>query len=457
MKILASVACMAMAAAVSAQALQDTSTHREPPAPVHETDVLLEWNERALSLAMAEDRLLTLKGVRTAAMMHIAIHDAINSIRRTYDAYTFRADGVGADPIVAAAQAAYEVLLAQYPDHAAQLQADLRGWQGAASSDRARHSAVELGKAAAAAILARREGDGWNYEATYEWQPSAAGVYSEFREHSGTPEGFVFGTGWWHTKPFALRSADQFRVAPPPAIDSDEYAAAFEEVKVMGRAESPARTLDQTHQAMWWKDFVENSHNRLARDLIAAHRLDLWAAARLLALLNISVVDAYISSFESKFFYNHWRPYTAIRWADRDGNARTEPDAQWNNTHRHTYAFPSYPSAHGTACAAAMKVMADTFGDRKPFTMKTPEVDAAGPMSEKIAMEPATRSFDSFAAAAMECAMSRVYLGIHFRYDSIAGNRLGAQVGDYVIQHLLCASDDQRRRCVKSVHGCECR
>jgi hypothetical protein len=144
-----------------------------------------------------------------------------------------------------------------------------------------------------------------------------------------------------------------------------------------------------------------------------------------------------VSVFDNKFFYNHRRPYTAIRWAANDGNPQTVPEETWTNTHRHTYAFPSYPSAHGTACAAAMTVIADTFGDDYPFTMATPAVDIAGPFSGKIEMKPPTRDFQNFDEAAKECAMSRVYLGIHFRYDSIEGNKLGKRIGEYVRANYL--------------------
>ena len=106
-------------------------------------------------------------------------------------------------------------------------------------------------------------------------------------------------------------------------------------------------------------------------------------AVRLFALLNMSIFDAYVSSFYNKFLYNHWRPYTAIRWAEHDGNSDTEPELTWSNTHHHTYAFPSYPSAHGTACGAAMTVIADTFGDKMAFDMTTEQVDIGGPFSEK--------------------------------------------------------------------------
>jgi membrane-associated phospholipid phosphatase len=395
---------------------------------------VVEWNAQLLATAEAEDGFMTLKGVRTAAMMHLAMHDALNAIRREYAPYALQMDAPDADPIAAAAQAAHEIVLSQYPKQAAQWQ-DLLNRSQADGATRQR--SVELGKAAAKAVLASRKDDKWDSQAEYRFHPMGPGVYAEFREHSGTPEGFVFGAGWATVKPFALLRPDQFRVGPPPAIDSRQYAAAFDEVKDVGAFASRTRTADQTHLAMWWKEFVEASHNRLARDLVVRDRLEPRRAARLFALLNMSIFDGYVSSFDSKFFYNHWRPYTAIHWADKDGNPATELDAQWDNLHKHTYAFPSYPSAHGTVCGAAMTVMADTFGEKRKIWMQTREVDKAGPMSGKIAMNPPTRSFASFPAAALECAMSRVYLGIHFRYDSVAGNELGRNVGGYVLEKYL--------------------
>jgi hypothetical protein len=372
--------------------------------------------------------------------MHLAMHDALNAIQRDYapyalKPYALKTDVSDADPVVALSQAAYEIAANQYPKQARQWQEILD--RTAAASGAARQRALELGKAAAAAVLDSRTGDRWDQRAEYRFHPLGPGVYAEFRAHSGTPEGFVFGAGYGGVKPFALARPDQFRVGPPPAIDSSEYAAAFAEVKEVGSYASRTRTSDQTQLAMWWKEFAEASHNRLARELVERDRLAPRRAVRLFALLNMAIFDGYVSSFDSKFFYNHWRPYTAIRWADQDGNPATEPDKQWDNLHRHTYAFPSYPSAHGTVCGAAMMVMADTFGEQRQFTMRTPQVDQAGPMSGKIEMEPAARSFASFPQAALECAMSRVYLGIHFRYDSIAGNELGTRVGRHAVENYL--------------------
>ena len=167
-----------------------------------------------------------------------------------------------------------------------------------------------------------------------------------------------------------LRSQDQFRSPPPPNINSAQYTKAFNEVKEYGSSESKVRTKDQAHLAMWWKDFVENSHNRLARQLVIKENLELWETARVFALLNMTIYDAYVNVFDNKFYYNHWRPYTAIRWAANDENPNTEADTEWNNLHKHTYAFPSYPSAHGTASTAAMTVFANTMGTGNIYSFK---------------------------------------------------------------------------------------
>ncbi|NNF28139.1 MAG: vanadium-dependent haloperoxidase [Gemmatimonadetes bacterium] len=406
---------------------------RSSTGPGASAEVVTSWNARILEIGESVDGFLTLKGVRTAAMAHLAMNDALAAIQPRYEPYTWRGRAENADPVEAASEAAYAVALAQYPDFAAELTDERARWTatvGAGPPD-------DVGTAAARAVLARREGDDWNVDAAYQWHPMGPGVYAEFNEHSGTPEGFVFGAGWAIAVPFALDDPGQFRSPPPPAIDDPEYARAFNEVKAVGAAQSEMRTEDQAHLAMWWKEFVEKSHNRLARELTKKEELDLWDAARLFALLNASIFDGYVASFDAKFHYNHWRPYTAIRWASNDGNPATEEDPTWTNLHDHTYAFPSYPSAHGTVCAAAMTVMEDAFGQAYPFDMTIREVDSRGPLSEKVTMDPAVRSFRSFYDAAMECSFSRVYLGIHFRYDSDAGTELGLNVGRQVLERLL--------------------
>lgn len=397
----------------------------------------IEWNETVLEIAEAEDGFLTLKGLRTVTMMHIAMHDALSSINGEYEIYAYGGVAPGANPVVAASQAAFVVAADQYPDQQGRLAAIRDQWLRDIDAGESQQTGKQLGNAAASAILAYRKGDGWDAEAEYRWHPMAPGVYAEFKEHSGTPQGFIFGAGWAKARGFALERPNQFRAPPPPEISSDGYTQAFNEVKEIGRFQSMSRTPDQTHIALWWKDFAENSHNRLARDLIEKESLPLHEAVRLLALLNMAIFDGYVSSFDNKFHYNHWRPYTAIRWAENDGNPNTLPEETWTNTHRHTYAFPSYPSAHGTACAAAMTAFDDVFGKDKAFTMRIPMVDVAGPFSGKIEMRPPTRDFESFSEAAMQCGLSRIYLGIHFRYDSVEGVRLGEKVGRNVVENYL--------------------
>lgn len=405
----------------------------------YNSDIIVSWNKKIFELAVAEDKLLTLKGLRTAAMMHIAIHDALNSIEQKYKRYSFDGEMVKANPVAAVVYAAYEVAVNQYPDKQKLLDKELQKWLMQINDSKDIEEGKKLGKLCANSILTKRLNDKWNGEAEYMWHPMGPGVYAEFNEHSGTPEGFIFGAGWAKVEPFMLPEQDYFRSPPPPVINSDEYTKAFNEVKEVGRFESKSRTKDQTHLAMWWKDFVENSHNSLARYLVKKEKLDMWEAARVFALLNVTVFDAYVSVFENKFFYNHWRPYTAIRWAANDGNPDTEPDTTWNNLHKHTYAFPSYPSAHGCASTAAMTVLAYTLGvgNNYTFTMTTEEVDKAGPFSEKIKMDPPTRKFNSFLNAGMEAAMSRIYLGIHFRYDSEEGYKLGKQIGEFANKNFL--------------------
>ena len=401
------------------------------------SEILQDWNQKVMEIAIEEDGLLTLKGLRTTTMMHLAIHDVLNAIVPKYTSYGFDKSSQVTKPLAASAHAAYTIALDAYPEQKEELEGLLNKW---ISKDPTNDSnAKNLGEASALAILEARIGDAWNGEAEYTWHPMAPGVYAEFNEHSGTPEGFIFGSGWAKAQPFMLPAQDHFRSPPPPEINSAAYTTAFNEVKEVGRTDSETRTADQAHLAMWWKDFVENSHNRLARQLVEKEQLNLWDSARLFALMNMAVYDAYINVFDNKFHYNHWRPYTAIRWAEHDENPNTEADTEWNNLHLHTYAFPSYPSAHGTASSAAMTTLAETLGkgDNYGFTMVTEEVDSAGPFSEKLKMNPPTRSFESFSEAGLEASLSRIYLGIHFRYDSEEGHRLGTEIGNYANQNFL--------------------
>ena len=405
----------------------------------YSAELVISWNDKIIQYAIEEDNLFTLKGVRTVAMMDVAMHDALNSIIAKYTTYAYKGEASKANPIAATAQAAYEVAVSQYPDKKDELVQELNYWLNSVNDEDLKKEGILLGKKSAKKILKVRNNDTWNEQSEYTWHPMSPGVYAEFNEHSGTPEGFIFGAGWSKAKTFLLTDSDHFRSPPPPLINSEEYTKAFNEVKEVGATVSTTRTKDQAHFAMWWKEFVEISLNRLANDLIIKEKLNLWEATRSMALLNMTIYDAYVCVFDNKFFYNHWRPYTAIRWAANDENPNTEPDLEWNTLHNHTYAFPSYPSAHGAGSGAGMTILAKTLGlgDNYSFTMVVPEVDSSGPMSKKMKMDPPERTFNSFSEAALEGAMSRLYLGIHFRYDSEEGNKLGVKIGEYASQNFL--------------------
>jgi hypothetical protein len=405
-----------------------------PTAEATQTDDMLpgtaivQWNQLAYEIAFAEDQFLTFKGQRALAMMHLAQHDALNSIARRFEPYATKRSAPRADPISAAAHAAHDVLVAQYPAARAEIDA-LAAQQLAthASDPHLRKLGIELGRTAAAAILELRKGDGWETAGTYEYA-TGPGAYQT------TPDwrGFVVHPGLAQAKPFMLKSAAQFRPPGPPPLASKAYARAFDEVKKFGALDSSVRTADQSGYAIWWMEFSEGLVNRLARVLASDKQLGLWTTARLFALMNAALVDTYVAVWDSKYGFNHWRPYTAIREAAGDGNPLTQPDTQWNSL-RPAPPFPEYVSAHAAGCACTLAILAEEFGRNTPIT----------PDSLTAPAGMRTRSFKSFRAAAEECADSRVRLGFHFRYSTDAGQELGLRTASYAIQHYLKRQDSR--------------
>jgi hypothetical protein len=379
------------------------------------------WNQTVYEIAFDEDKFFTFKGHRAQAMMHIAMHDALNAVIPLYRRYAYRGKDFFAHPIAAAAQAAHDVVLSQYPGEQARLDAELANWLSQIPSEPRKTRGITLGQQSAAAILALRMGDGWDFQGSYTFLPGV-GAYQT------TPpfNGFVFQPGFRYARPFGLLAPSQFRPGPPPPLSSVEYAAAYNEVKDFGRVDSVLRTADQTLYAIWWMEFAEGSVNRLARQLVTQRGTHLWQSARLFALLNMSFFDGYAAVWDSKFEYNHWRPYTAIREAALDGNAATDADPAWEPL-RTTPPHPEYVSAHSASCGASFDILRRTLGDDLPFTMGTTTAPPGMP----------TRSFTSFTAAAAECADSRVRLGWHFRYATNAGLELGRAVSRWLVENHL--------------------
>ena len=395
--------------------------------------VVLDWNQAAHQVIKAADGYDNpLTASRSLAMTHLAMHDAVNSVKRRYATYavgepaTQRRGGArGSDEAaaaVAASAAAHDLLLALYPTQKDLLRSTLDQTLHDAGIGTEVAEAVATGQRAAAAVLAKRADDGSQGAEDYR-EGSAPGNY---RFVPGTD--FILMPHWRKVQPFALRSPDQFRVAPPPALGSAEYTEAFNEVKAGGSdAASAARTPDQSHYAAFWYEFSDAGWNRVARVVAREHKQDIWERARTFALLNVAMADSYIAGWDSKLHHDFWRPVTAIREAASDGDPATQPDAGWNSF-LPTPPIQDHPSTHSALGAAAATVLAHAFNrDALKFGFSSPTAVAANPQ----------RSFTSFSQAARENADSRVRAGLHFRFATTQGLLLGQRVGGHAVTTLL--------------------
>ena len=363
---------------------------------------------------------------RVLAMVHLAMHDAVNAARPRYRPYAYEPHidetRAPADAAVAAAVAAHDVLAALYPKQKELVRVTLDSTLLDAGIGATVEAGKKHGAAAAAAMLARRANDGSTADEAY--QPG-----TRPGEYQYTP-GFDFlaAPHWRAVTPFTMRAPDQFRVVAPPALTSAQYTRDFNEVKATGsKAADAQRSVDQTQYAAYWYEFSDAGWNRIARSVARTKPQDLWQRARTFALLNAVMADAYIAGWDSKMHYNLWRPVTAIQQAARDGNDATSADAGWAPL-LPTPPVQDYPSTHSALGAAAATVLAQSFGsDRVAFTMASPSALPEAP----------SRSFASFSSAAKENADSRVRAGLHFRFATTAGLQLGEQIGQQALKNTL--------------------
>lgn len=395
---------------------------KKPLLSGYSNKVILDWNQVAYEAMGGATYQHSLLAAHINAMVHLAMHDALNAVAPAYQTYALKREDSGAEPIVAAASAAHAVLTASFPAKKAMLDSALtQSLIGISTGDRFNRG-VALGKDAATAILTLRKDDGAQQDPIAPVAPSnQSGVYQAV-----APFNFIFAPFWSQMKPFGLQRPDQFRVAPQPALNSQTYADAFQEVKTMGVKNSKTRSADQTAYAMFWYEFSEAGWNRVARTVAADRKLDLLATARLFALVDVALADSYTAGWDSKFHYNFWRPLTAIRAAETDGNNGTTADANWEPL-LPTPPVQDYPSTHSALGNAAATVLANMLGDKTSFSMTSPTADPAN----------AKRSFTSFSQAAQENADSRVMVGIHFRFSCVAGLDLGSKVGQWTVANLL--------------------
>lgn len=373
----------------------------------------IHWNRLATEITGHALPLDPLSESRILAIVHLAMHDAVNTVDPRFATYAHAetaTSGGSADAAVAAA--AYTALRGLLPEHTGQLEAEFATRTHLVSDARIRNRGIAAGRRAASQILAMRKDDG--AADAIAW--AAGKLPGEYRP---TPPDFTpaaFGH-WGAIRPFALSSSKQFRPGPPPTVGSLQAAAEVAEVRAIGSAVSTRRTFEQSEIACFWYEASTQGWNRIAREVGATQGLDLWEHVRLLALVNVAMADGFIGGFEAKYHYNYWRPATAIRESG---------ESEWSNF-LPTPPVPDYPSTHTVLGAAAAAAMAHCFGsDYVSFTM------TSGQPYPHIA-----RRFWSFSQAAQENGASRVFAGIHFTTAVRAGYQQGMEIGAWAAENIL--------------------
>ena len=391
------------------------------------TNPVVQWNRNLLGIVRTPGaQPSTIHPTRSFAVMHAAIYDAVNAIDGTHRPYLVQLQNVspGASQEAAAASAAHEVLVSLYPNLRATLDAKFQESLAQITDGSAKDQGLAIGQLAADQIVALRSNDGSNTAPTPHVFGTTPGAYQKTPPNFPNP---VF-TQWPQVTPFALQFAGQFRPGPPPDLTSSAYTDAFNEVKAFGIARSTAATTDQALAGRFWNGAIQNYWNEIAQQTTLANNLTTAQSARLFALMNLTFADSVIAFYDAKYTYDFWRPITAIRAADQDNNPDTTPDPNWLPEVGNTTPDPSYPGAHAVISAAGATVL-DAFFARDNFNFSVTSEVLAG----------VQRSFTSFSSAADEASVSRIFAGVHFRTDLTAGQQLGNEVANYVVEHFLTA------------------
>ncbi|MFV0383540.1 Ig-like domain-containing protein, partial [Paracoccus sp. (in: a-proteobacteria)] len=385
---------------------------------------VLVWNDIALE-AIAGNAELATKASRVLAMQSVAVFDVIAALD---DAPAFLVDESavsGSNLNAAVAQASHAVLSYAFPAFQSQLDLYLAEALAAVPDGAGKTAGIALGRTVADKVIAIRDGDGWN---DFRTLPGSA-TAGEWRETGPLFEPAV-DPQWAVMDPWVLQGPEQFRAPEPPALGSAAYADAVNAVREIGAADSATRSADQTEAALFWKDgrgteTTPGHWNSIATDLMRDEGTGSTEAARALAILNVSVADAMIATWDVKYTSRLWRPEDAIRLADTDGNPLTTADPDWQPL-AIAPAHPDYVSGHSAASGAAAEALTALFGTHA-FT------------TESLGLAGVERSFDSFWQAAQENAASREWAGIHFAFSNKAGLELGSDVAGWA----LAAFDDR--------------
>jgi hypothetical protein len=372
-------------------------------------DAVSEWNVRACDL-IGTTNLDTPTGNRILAIMHTAVYEAVNAITKKYPAGDLKLDAAGGASVDAAvAGASRAVLVKLVPSKAMDVEVAFQKVMAAIPDGRSKDLGLSIGEKAAAAVLAARSEDG--FVAPESYRPYAvAGVY--------VPTTVPLVSNWPQRKPWLMTSPNQFRPGPPPDLKSDVWARDYNEIKAIGRKSNSTRTSEQTAIATFWEATGAAIYHGLVRSVADLPGRDETRNARLFMAVTQATDDAMIAVFDAKYHYNFWRPITAIRNGDIDGNDATERDASWTpfiNTPMH----PEYPCAHCIVSGAIGTVLEAEIGNAKVPILATVSNTANN----------AKRTWMKIEDIIQEVANGRIYDGVHFRTSTEVGTAMGRQIG----------------------------
>jgi len=379
-------------------------------------DVIMDWNAKADAVAI-DKQILNAANARGQAMLHVAMFEAVNAIDRRYAPYKLNlvADR-GVSREAAAASAAHDVLLALYPDQKSDLAATLAtSLAGIAESD-AKSKGVELGRKAAAGIIALRTDDGTSAPESYR-PVTTSGVY--------VPTAMPIESSSGKMTPWAMSSGSQFRPAAPPALNSEVWTRDLNEIREVGSSTSTRRTAEQTTMARFWFFTGPRTYNPIVKQVALAKKMDIEDCARLYALSAIAGADAFTAVFDAKYTYNLWRPVTAIRNADQTSNPATPREAAWLPLGA-TPMHPEYPCAHCITATAVSTVLQNVAGN------EVGEIALVSPTAPGV-----TRKWTRLQDYSDEVSNARIYAGFHYRFSTEAGKDMGRKIGELTARTLL--------------------
>jgi len=386
------------------------------PAPSAFANVITDWNENAVTFVTP--RMVPAAGQRVVAIMQVAMFDAVNSIERRYRPYLVQLPAASTTSREAAATAAAGMVLASLiPQVQEQARSMTTSYLASIPNGDAKTEGIKLGEAVAAKILEARAKDGADAPDSYRFK-TKPGVY--------VPTPITVSSTWPNVKPFALTSAAQFRPEPPIALNSEQWATDFNEIKDFGSKSSAKRSDRQTEDARFWLITGPQSTEPVIRQLADARKMSVIDSARFMALTAVAGADAAIAVFDAKYHYEFWRPITAIRNGDQDDNPSTERDATWQPIDA-TPMHPEYPCAHCIISGAVASVVEAALG-----TANIPEVAMTSPTAPGV-----THRWTDIRAYNDEISHARIWAGFHYRFSVRVGQDMGRKIGAYVVNNLM--------------------